>query len=68
MPSAATLFASILFSVIGFAAFSYGRKTVHVPAMGIGVALMLFTYFIDSQWLTYLIGSLLCAGLYFFRR
>jgi len=68
MSSPAALFASILFSVIGFAAFSYGRKTVHVPAMGIGLALMLFGYFIDSIWLTYLIGTLLCTGLYFFRR
>lgn len=68
MPSPAALFASILFSLLGFAAFSYGRKTVHVPAMAIGLVLMLFTYFIDTIWLVYLIGGLLCVALYFTRR
>ncbi|MES2019399.1 MAG: hypothetical protein V4484_23155 [Pseudomonadota bacterium] len=67
LPSAAYLFGGFIFSVIGFAAFRYGKKMESMNAMLIGVALMLFSYFISATWLLYLIGAALCAALYVFR-
>lgn len=66
MPTPATLFGVILFSVIGFGAFSYGRKQAAWRVAGIGVALMIYPYFVDQAWLLYAIGLALCAAIYMF--
>lgn len=67
MPSPANLFALIVFSVTGFAVFNWARKQAAWRAAGIGVALMVYPYFIDRTWLLYVIGLALCAAVYFFR-
>jgi len=35
--------------------------------MVIGIALMVFPYFVDRLWLVYVVGCALCVGLYVFR-
>ena len=67
MPTPAILFAWILFGAIGFAAFLYGKKFLHVKTMVIAVALMVYPYFVSETWLLYAVGVALCAALYFFR-
>ena len=67
MPTAAELFASILFSTIGFAAFVYGKKSSRVGPMVLGVVLMIYPYFISELWQIYVLGSILCGALYFWR-
>jgi hypothetical protein len=67
MPSPANLFASLVFGVIGFGAFMYGKKTAGLRAMTIGFALMVFPYFIDPTWLLYTIGGALTGALFVFR-
>lgn len=67
LPSPAYLFGAIMFGIIGYAAFRYGRKTALAYPKWIGVALMLFPYAISPTWLLYLIGCGLCAALYIFR-
>ena len=67
MPSAAVLFAALLFGTIGFAAFMYGKKAASWRPMTVGVALMIYPYFISEVWLLYVIGSTLCAMLFFWR-
>jgi len=67
MPSPANLFGSLVFGVIGFGAFMYGKKTAGLRAMLIGFALMVFPYFIDPTWLLYAIGTALTAALFVFR-
>jgi len=67
MPSPAVLFASILFGAIGLGAFIYGKKTLRWETMGLGMALMVYPYFISQTWLLYSIGCALCAGLFLFR-
>ena len=67
MPTPAVLFAGILFGLIGLAAFQFGRKNTLYRPMAIGVVLMVFPYAVDQTWLVYLIGSVLCALLYFWR-
>jgi hypothetical protein len=67
LPSPGTLFAALLFSVIGLAAFMYGRKQARWRAMSIGAALMVYPYFVDSAWLLWTIGAALCVALFVFR-
>ena len=65
--SPAVLFASLLFGAVGFAAFSYGKNMAQWVPMVIGIALMVFPYFVDRLWLVYVVGCALCVGLYVFR-
>lgn len=67
LPSAADLFASLLFGIVGFAAYRYGKKAGSLSPMAIGVTLMVYPYFVSQTWLLYAIGFVLCAALYLFR-
>lgn len=67
MPSPAILFAGLVFGVIGFAAFRYGRKSALPIPMTLGIALMVYPYFVSDTWLVYLIGVALTAAVWFFR-
>ena len=66
-PTPAELFASLLFGIIGLAAFTYGKKSTKWKLMVIGVALMVFPYAVTEIWLLYIIGVALCVALYVFR-
>jgi hypothetical protein len=57
----------ILFGGIGFVAFSYGRKNMLFRPMIIGLALMLYPYFVPGTLGIYLIGIALTVALYFWR-
>ncbi len=67
MPSGADLFGALLFGIVGFAAFRYGKKATRWQPMTIGVALMVYPYFVTETWLMYTIGAALCIGLFLFR-
>lgn len=67
LPSAANLFASLLFGIVGYAAYRYGKKAGNFNPMAIGVTLMVYPYFISQTWLLYVVGIALCVGLYLFR-
>ena len=67
MPTPAYLAAMIIFSVIGFAAYRYGKKAELPITRWLGVALMLFPYAVSETWLLYVLGLALCAALYFWR-
>lgn len=67
LPTPAYLGGVILFSIIGFAAYRYGKKTSRPQAKWIGIALMLYPYVVSETWMMYLVGAGLCAGLYWFR-
>ncbi|HEV3019936.1 MAG TPA: hypothetical protein VGY49_13040 [Burkholderiaceae bacterium] len=67
MPSPAVLFAGLMFGVVGIAAFTYGRKNGHWQQMIIGLALMVFPYFVSQVWLLYAIGVALCGTLFIWR-
>ena len=43
-----SLLASLLIGSIGFVAFAYGKKQSRLPQMLVGVALMVFPYFVTS--------------------
>ena len=59
-----TLFVSLLTSAIGYALFSYGRKQARLPQVVGGVLLMVYPYFVDSFTSMFLIGVLICVGVW----
>ena len=61
------MFGSFLFSLIGFAAFRYGKKTANMATMLIGIVLMVYPYIVPETWMLYLAGTALCGALYWFR-
>lgn len=67
LPSPAYLLGAIIFGIIGYAAYRYGKKTYNRSPKWIGIGLMLYPYAVSQTWLLYLIGVGLCAGLYLFR-
>ena len=67
MPTPSVLFGALLFGTIGMGAVIYGKKTAQWRPMLIGVALMVYPYFVEQTWLLYAIGVGLCATLYLFR-
>ncbi|MBN1354467.1 MAG: hypothetical protein JW994_07345 [Candidatus Omnitrophica bacterium] len=64
---AAKIFAWVIFGMIGFAAFLYGKKISSFRVMLIAVALMIYPYFISGTLFLYLAGIALTALLYFWR-
>ncbi|MFA7279251.1 MAG: hypothetical protein WC100_04075 [Sterolibacterium sp.] len=68
MPSTAYLIGAIIFSIIGYAAYRYGKKAEADSARWIGVALMLYPYAISETWMLYGVGLCLCVGLYVSQR
>jgi hypothetical protein len=67
LPTPAYLFGAIVFGLIGFAAYRYGKKTSRPHAKSIGIALMLYPYVVSETWMVYAVGAGLCLGLYWFR-
>jgi len=61
------LIGSGLFGIIGFSAFIYGKKEKSAKLMIIGLALMIYPYFVPNTVLLYLAGTALTAALYFWR-
>ena len=68
LPGPAYIFGAIVFGLIGFGAYRYGKRTGRQPTKWIGVALMLYPYAIEQTWLLYVVGAVLCAALFIDRR
>lgn len=60
----ATLLLGIGFSIVGWGAWRYGRKSQSGWHMIIGVALMVYPYFVSNPWWSFAIGSLLTGFLF----
>jgi hypothetical protein len=60
-----TLFSGIIFGGIGFAAFIYGKKERSIKPMLLGVALMVYPYFIANAIIQIIVGVVL-TGLLFY--
>lgn len=68
LPGPAYIAGAILFSILGIAAYRYGKKESLTKFKWIGIALMLYPYVItDIIWL-YAVGVALCLGLYLYRK
>lgn len=68
LPSPAYIIGAILFGIIGYVAYRYGKKSSLGSPKWIGIALMLYPYAISETWQLYVIGGGLCVGLYIYRK
>jgi hypothetical protein len=64
LPSPAYIFGAIVFGLIGWAAFRYGRKNGRKLTLWLGVVLMIYPYAVSNTWLMYAVGLALCAGIF----
>ncbi len=65
--TAANLIGGFLFGSIGFVAFIYGKRLSLWRPMFLGLALMVFPYFVEGTLPLYVIGSLASVLLFFLR-
>ena len=69
MPSfgAAQLLGGLIFGSVGFVAFIYGKRMNVWKPMIIGIALMVYPYFVSTDALLYSLGALLTGALFIWR-
>jgi len=60
-----TLILAVLFGLVGFAAFRYGRKNSEPRPLILGIALMAYGYFVSNAWVSLAIGALLTLLIFF---
>ena len=63
----AKIIAYLIFGAIGFVAFVYGKKNTFWRTMIIGIALIVYPYFVSGTTVLYLVGIVLTAVLYFWK-
>lgn len=62
----ADLLGNLLFSGIGFVAFTFGRKQGRLKTTLLGVLLMCYPWFVPSTLVLYIVGSVLTLCLFIF--
>lgn len=67
LPSPAYIAGTVLFGLIGIAAYRYGKRVGRPRSKWLGVALMLYPYAIAQTWLLYVVGVALCVGVFLVR-
>ena len=68
LPTPAYLFGAIIFGIVGFVAYRFGKKTERTKIKWLGVAMMFYPYVIGSDTrLLYAVGLLLCVAMYVYR-
>jgi hypothetical protein len=55
-----TLIASFIWGTVGFALFTYGKKTDELVPLSVGLVLIVLSYFLSALWLTISSVVLLC--------
>jgi hypothetical protein len=65
--SAANLIGGVVFGSIGFVAFMYGKRMNLWKPMLLGIALMLYPYFVSDDKVMLVIGIFGSTALFFFR-
>ena len=63
--SLATILLAVLFGLVGFAAFRYGKKNAEPRPLFLGIALMAYGYFVTNAWASLAIGSVLTLLIFF---
>ena len=59
--------AGFIFGIVGWYAIVHGNKEKKYRPMVIGLALMIYPYFVSNTFLSISIGIALCAALYYWR-
>jgi hypothetical protein len=61
---AGPFFASLIVSAIGFVLLYYGRKMARLPQLVVGLAMLIYPYFVPSVLVTALVGVGLLVALW----
>ena len=64
---AANLVGGFIFGSVGFVAFAYGKRMQLWKMMMVGLALMIFPYFVENMWILYTAGIIGTGALFFLR-
>ncbi len=64
LPSPASLVGMVIFSLLGYAAWRYGKRQERPRTKWLGVVLMFYTYLVSTAWLVFAIGIALCIGIW----
>ena len=64
MPDPSTLFVIIVFGAVGLAAFRHGKRESNIVCLLLGIALMVYPYFVEGLTLNLLIGAALSAAVW----
>ena len=67
LPSPAYIAGALVFGLIGFVAWRFGRKSERPVTKWIGVALMFYPYLVTNTLWMFVVGVALCAGLWYDR-
>lgn len=67
LPSPAYIFGTILFGLLGMAAWRYGKVIEHPRIRWLGAVLMFYPYLVGRTWLLYLVGVAVCAAIWWDR-
>lgn len=67
-PSPAWIFGTILFGLLGLAAWRYGKVIEHPRIRWLGAALMFYPYLVGKTWLLYAVGLAICYAIWWDRR
>lgn len=67
LPTPAYIVGTILFGLIGFAAYRYGKRKSLGKVKWTGVALMIYPYAVSGTGMLYIVGAALCLGLCIWR-
>ncbi len=62
-----SILAAIIFSIIGWCAFRFGKREGNMRPIILGITLMVYPYFISNTWVMLLIGIALTAALFIWR-
>ncbi len=65
MPDPSTIFVIIVFSAVGLAAFRRGKREGNMLCLILGIALMVYPYFVEGLFLSVAIGATLTAGVWY---
>jgi hypothetical protein len=64
LPSTAYVIGVLVFGIVGYVVYRYGKQMSLQATKWIGVVLMLYPYVISTTWLLYAVGAALCVGAY----
>lgn len=62
--SVSSILAGLLFSTLGWYVMKWGRKKANTWHIGLGFALLIYPYFVSGDYLPWVLGALLSAGVY----
>jgi hypothetical protein len=68
LPSPAYIFGAIVFGLLGFAAWRFGKHRQQATTKWLGVALMFYPYAVPNTVLLYGVGVALCGAIYWDNR